>query len=431
MQGKAINANATTTGVSADTTFVPSQAELQARQRFNSERLGIFIHWGIYSLFGQGEWFMNDKNVNYKEYAKAAEAFYPHNFNAEDWVKAIKGSGAKYICITTRHHDGFSMFGTKASPYNIVDATPFKRDIIKELSDACHSQRINLHFYYSLLDWARQDYPVGNTGHGTGRIAGLSDMGKYTEFMKQQLTELLSNYGSIGAIWFDGQWDHKADEKGFHWPLNELYSLIHRLQPSCLVANNHHLSPIRGEDIQNFERDVPGENKAGLSGQAVGKLPLETCETMNGSWGYNCTDLKYKSTTEIVRLLARTAGKGANLLLNIGPQPDGSLPKEALKRLRELGVWMKQYGETIYDTEASEIGEQSWGPTTQRGKTIYLHILKETNGSIDVPLKSKVKKVYTFDGKVPLKYTRTKTGITINSIVTPGTSDAIVVVELK
>lgn len=414
-----------------DTLFRPSQEELQARKDFNSERFGIFIHWGIYSMFGQGEWFMNNKNVNYKEYAKAASAFYPHKFNAEEWVKAIKNSGAKYICFTSRHHDGFSMFATKASSYNIVDATPYGKDIVKSLADECHKQGITLNLYYSLLDWRRQDYPIGATGHGTGRIKGLSNMKKYTAFMETQLRELLSNYGKIGAIWFDGWWDHKNDKERFDWHLDKLYTLIHRLQPGCLVANNHHVTPMIGEDIQNFERDVPGENKAGLSGQEIGSLPLETCQTMNDSWGYNCTDLNYKSTGDIIRLLVRTAGKNANLLLNIGPLPDGTLPDEALKRLEETGEWMRRYGETIYGTKAGDSGEQTWGTTTQKGNKLYIHIISETNGPIEVPLKSKVKAVYTFDAKVPLKFKKTGTGITINAIKNSGIPDFIIVAELK
>lgn len=421
------------TATTASAQYTPTPENLQARKDFQDMRFGIFIHWGIYSMFGQGEWFMNDHNVNCAEYAKAASAFYPHEFNAKEWVDAIKGSGAKYICITSRHHDSFSMFKTAQSPYNIVDATPYGKDVIKMLADECHSQGITLNFYYSLLDWARQDYPVGGTGRGTGRVKGVSNMDKYVSFMKGQLSELLSNYGKIGAIWFDGWWDHKPkDDPSFNWHLDELYSLIHSLQPACLVINNHHVAPFPGEDAQTFERDVPGENKAGFSeGTTVGTLPLETCQTLSSSWGYSCTDRNYKSTDDIVRLLARTAGKGANLLLNVGPQPNGRIPDEALKRLKEIGAWMKQYGETIYGTTAGEPGEQKWGTTTQKGKTLYLHVISADSSAIALPLKSKVRSVKTFDGKVPLKFAKAKEGITINLGQKPQTADFIVEVALK
>ena len=411
--------------------YFPKAETLKARKEFNEMRFGIFIHWGIYSMFGQGEWFMNNANVNFNEYAKAASAFYPAVFDAKEWIGIIKDSGAKYICFTSRHHDSFSMFKTAQSPYNIVDATPYGEDVLKQLADECHAQGIKLNLYYSLLDWTRQDYPVGNTGHGTGRVKGLSDMNTYLKFMKGQLTELLTNYGEIGAIWFDGWWDHEKDNPKFNWHLDELYSLIHDLQPSCLIANNHHTTPFEGEDIQNFERDIPGENKAGMSGQAIGNLPLETCQTMNNSWGYNCTNYKYKTTGELIKLLVRTAGKNANLLLNIGPQPNGKIPDEAVVRLKEIGKWLRQYGETIYGTRAGETGEQEWGTSTQKGNKIYLHILSAKSNVINVPLKSKVKNVCTFDGKVPLDFNRTQGGITINLVSKPEIVDFIIEINLK
>ena len=176
------------------------------------------------------------------------------------------------------------MFHTKYSDYNIVDATPFKRDIVKELADECHKQGVRLHFYYSHIDWYREDAPWGRTGRGTGRPNPKGDWKSYYTFMNNQLTELLTNYGPIGAIWFDGWWDQDANPD-FDWQLPEQYALIHGLQPACLVGNNHHQMPFPGEDIQIFERDLPGENSAGLSGQDVSRLPLETCETMNGMWG--------------------------------------------------------------------------------------------------------------------------------------------------
>ena len=242
--------------------YVPAPENLQARKEFQDNKFGIFLHWGIYSMTARGEWYMNDRNVHRDEYAKLASGFYPSKFDAAEWVSAIKASGAKYITITSRHHDSFSMFDTRESDYDIVDATPFKRDVIKELALECRKQGIKLHFYYSHLDWKREDYPLGRTGRGTGRPEGKENWNTYYQFMNNQLTELLTNYGPIGAIWFDGVWDQPEN---FDWQLEEQYALIHRLQPACLVGNNHHRTPYEGEDFQMFERDLPGENKAGYS----------------------------------------------------------------------------------------------------------------------------------------------------------------------
>lgn len=369
--------------------YVPTPENLQARKEFQDNKFGIFLHWGIYSMFGQGEWYMNNDNVDCHEYAKVASGFYPSRFDAHEWVAAIKASGARYICITSRHHDGFSMFHTKYSDYNVVDATPFKRDVIKELAEECQKQGIKLHLYYSHLDWTREDYyPLGRTGHGTGRTSH-GEWATYYEFMNHQLTELLTNYGPIGAIWFDGMWDQPD---GFDWKLDEQYALIHKLQPACLIGNNHHKAPYPGEDFQMFERDLPGENKAGFSGESVvGRLPLETCETMNGMWGYQIKDQNYKSVTELVRLLVRAAGKGANLLMNIGPQPNGELPAVAVERLRGVGKWMSENGDTIYGTAAGNVMTASWGTTTRKGNMLYVHLLTdEMPQFVTLPLTEKV-----------------------------------------
>ena len=411
--------------------YAPSSENLKARQEFADSKLGIFIHWGIYSMFAQGEWYMTNANIDNKEYAKAASAFYPIGFDAKEWVSAIKAAGAKYICFTSRHHDGFSMWDTEQSDYNIVDATPFGRDVIKELADECHRQGIKLHFYYSHIDWTRDDYPAGRTGRGTGKDPSKEDWPSYYAFMNRQLTELLTRYGDVGAIWFDGWWDHDIDSIPFDWQLEEQYALIHRLQPACLVGNNHHQSPIEGEDIQIFERDLPGENKAGLSGQAVSRLPLETCQTMNGMWGYKIIDQNYKSTETLIRYLVSTSGKGANLLLNVGPQPNGKIPATALDRLREIGEWTSRYGETIYGTVAGDIPVQEWGVTTRKGNRLFVHIFDHQEKSLTLPLQSKVKKAFVYDTKQTLKTKRTEEGVTIFFDEVPSGTDYIVELEMR
>lgn len=305
------------------------------------------------------------------------------------------------------------MFHTGQSPYNIVDATPFARDVVKELAEECHRQGLRVHFYYSLIDWWREDAPRGRTGLGTGRPADKEDADAYFDFMKAQLTELLTQYGEVGAIWFDGVWDQDRNPS-FDWRLDELYSLIHRLQPACLIVNNHHLTPFEGEDVQAFERDLPGENTAGLSGQAISRLPLETCQTMNGMWGYKITDQNYKSVGTLVQYLVGAAGRGANLLLNIGPQPDGALPAAAVERLEGIGEWLRTNGETVYGTEAGPVAPRDWGVTTRKGDKVYVHVLNWPDEELFVPVTGeKVVRAARFADGSRLTFRQDDAGVTV------------------
>ena len=413
--------------------YVPSESNLKAREEFADKRFGVFIHWGIYSMFAQGEWYMN-KGVDAQEYAKAAGGFYPVSFDAREWVKAIKASGAKYICFTTRHHDGFSMFDTAVSDYDIMDASPFRRDIVAELAEACREEGLALHFYYSLLDWTREDYPVGRTGLNTGRKGDAQDYDSYIAFMKGQLSELLTQYGKIDAIWFDGLWDHDSDPQPFDWRLDEIYSHIHEIDPSCLIGNNHHLTPFEGEDFQMFERDLPGENTTGWAAdQTISSLPLEMCQTMNGMWGYKVEDQNYKSVDELIRLIVRAAAKGSNLLLNVGPQPDGCLPALAADRLNGIGGWMKQYGESVYGTEATGIPEQSWGVTTKKGDIIYLHLIGPLEGvaAISLPVDGKVKEVRKMKDGSPMKFKVSDGRLSVELDEVPSEADLVLEVVMR
>lgn len=410
--------------------YVPSEEVLKSRADFASDRFGIFLHWGIYSMFGQGEWYLN-YGPTAEEYAKAAGGFYPAEFDAAEWVKAIKDSGAKYICITTRHHDGFSMFDTAESDYDIIDATPFKRDIIKEIADECQKQGIALHLYYSHIDWTRPDYPQGRTGHDTGRDASLADWPAYYDFMNKQLRELLTGYGPIRAIWFDGWWDHDEDATPFDWQLPEQYAMIHELQPGCMVANNHHQVPFEGEDIQIFERDLPGENTAGLSGQDVSALPLETCNTMNGMWGYKIKDQDYKDTKTLIQYLVKAAGMGANLLLNVGPQPNGKLPATALERMAEMGQWLRENGETIYGTEAGPFPAQTWGTTTRKGDRLFVHVMTPETNAILLPGNLNVKSAVEYGTRKPIKHSKSGEHTLLQLDEIPQGIDYIIECQLK
>ena len=352
-----------------------------ARQWFRDAKFGMFIHWGVYSLLGQGEWVMQQRELPIGPYEWLATTFNPVKFDARAWVSLAKGAGAKYITITSRHHDGFSMFATRATPYNIVDWTPFKRDPLKELAEECQRQGLKLFFYYSQLDWHHPDYwPRGRTGQHTDRPES-GDWARYLDFMDSQLTELLSGYGPIGGIWFDGMWD-KPDAE---WRLPRTYALIHRLQPAALIVPNHHRAPLPGEDVQTFEQDLPGANSAGFNTKEIGSLPLETSLTMNNSWGFNITDRRFKSVRELIRYLVRAAGSDANLLLNIGPRPDGTIQPEAEERLRDVGRWLATYATSIYATRGGPVPPHEWGVTTQRADTVFVHVLSWPDRLLALP----------------------------------------------
>jgi alpha-L-fucosidase len=228
--------------------------------------------------------------------------------------------------------------------------------------------------------------------------------------MKAQLTELLTNYGEIAGVWFDGHWDqldndHDKDEASkVNWHYNEIYALIHRLQPQCLIGNNHHLMPINGEDFQMFEKDLPGGNTTGFGGQSVSKLPLETCETINNSWGFNITDRNYKSPKQLIQYLVKAAGYGANFLLNIGPMPNGEIQPEFTDNLKKVGEWLKLYGETIYGAKSGFIKPQDWGAVTQKGNKMYLHLLKVKDDKFLIKIPNKVSSAKKFDDRAGIKY---------------------------
>ncbi|MFD2555381.1 alpha-L-fucosidase [Sphingobacterium tabacisoli] len=387
------------------TGYKPSSENLNARKWFEEARFGVFIHWGVYSILGDGEWVMNNQNFGLQEYELLPRFFNPIDFNAKQWAKLFKQSGAKYITFTSRHHDGFSMWHTKQSTYNIVESTPFKRDIVRELVDACREEGIKIMFYYSLLDWHRNDYlPVGSTGKGiVGRDSTKSDWGKYIAFMKGQLTELLTQYGTIDGIWFDGHWDKPNAD----WHYGEIYSLIHRLQPHCLIGNNHHIAPIAGEDFQMFERDLPGHNTTGFGTKTedIGALPKEVCGTIAGSWGFDIKDRKRKSFQEVISYLIKAGGYGSNLLLNVGPMPNGEIQDYQQERLKEMGSWLNTYGESIYGTQGGFIKPTDDYAFTRKGNTVYLHVLNTKLASVEVPnFDIGIQSITSFDKKQKVKY---------------------------
>jgi alpha-L-fucosidase len=376
------------TGQAAE--YRPTPANLDARKWFQDSRFGLFIHWGVYSVLGDGEWVMNQKKIPIGEYEKLPPQFNPAEFNAAEWVSLAKAAGMKYITITSKHHDGFAMWGTKQSKWNIVDATPYRKDPLKMLAEECKRQGVKLFFYHSQLDWHHPDYfPRGRTGQTAGR-AESGDFNRYLDFMDAQLRELLTNYGEIGGIWFDGMWD-KPDA---NWRLDKTYGLIHSLQPAAMVGSNHHLKPFGGEDFQMFEKDLPGQNTAGFNEKSeIGKLPLETCDTINVAWGYNKTDKRFKSSKQLIQYLARAAGNNANFLLNVGPMPNGRIQPEFVERLQAIGGWLAKNGESIYGTRGGPVQPRPWGAMTQRAGKTYVHVMDWPDELLVIPaLPTKVSK---------------------------------------
>jgi alpha-L-fucosidase len=413
----------------AQSTYQPTPENLKSREWFENARFGLFIHWGVYSVLGDGEWVMNNEQIPIKAYEKLPAFFNPTQFNPAEWVQMVKDAGMKYITITSKHHDGFAMFDSKVSDYNVVKKTPYGKDILKMLADECHKQGIKLFFYHSQLDWHHPDYfPRGGTGGAyTGREQS-GDMNKYLDYMDAQLTELLTNYGEVGGIWFDGMWDKKDAE----WRLGKTYSLIHQLQPGALVGSNHHRPPYAGEDFQMFEKDLPGHNTTGFSPeQKIGDLPKETCETINDSWGFNIRDFKNKSRKALIQYLAKSAGYGANFLLNVGPMPNGKIQPEHVELLKQMGEWMKTNGETIYGTKGGPLSAREWGVTTQKGNKIYVHILNWQDENLALPsLGKKVVSAKLFADKSPVKFQEGAFGLNLQ-VPRAKWSDVDTIVELE
>ena len=391
----------------------PSPENLKARQEFQDAKFGMFIHWGVYSVLGNGEWILHDRKLMSHEYERLPKFFDPEKFDAKAWVALAKSAGMKYITITSRHHDGFAMFDSKVSDWNIVQRTPYKRDPLKMLADECHRQGIKLFFYYSQLDWHNPDYyPRGKTAWDNGR-PDQGDWNSYLDnYMDGQLTELLTNYGEIGGIWFDGMWD-KPDAD---WHLQKTYDLIHHLQPAALIIPNHHQTPKPGEDVQTFERDLPGQNTAGFNTNYVtDRLPLESSNTLNASWGFNISDHDFKSAEQIEEMLVRAAGNNSNLLLNIGPMPNGEIQEEFVTRLHTIGEWTSRYGTAVYGTRGGPIAPGEWGVTTHKANNIYVHVLHWDAPLLALaPIETKISAAHELLSGSWIEFTQNSNGVALN-----------------
>jgi alpha-L-fucosidase len=394
-------------------------------QWFREARFGMFIHWGIYSVpagewegrSDYGEWIMESAKVPASRYERFAGQFNPVKFDARAWVRAAKDAGMKYIVITSKHHDGFCMFDTKQTEYNIMHA-PFARDPMKELAEACKEEGLKFCFYHSIMDWHHPLYAPRRPWNDTA--AGEPDMDKYVQYMKAELKELTSNYGPIGILWFDGQWEKTWNaQRG-----RDLYDFTRSLQPGIIV-NNRAGGGVG--DYQTPEQEIPA---TGLPGGE----PWETCMTMNDHWGYNKADKNFKSTKQLIQMLVDIASKGGNYLLNVGPSSEGLIPQESLDRMREIGRWTKVNGEAIYGTSASPFKRLAWGRATQRSGKLYLHVFDwPTDGKLIVPATNSAKHAYVLsEPSKALRTEQSEAGITLSQLPasSPDPNATVIVLEI-
>jgi alpha-L-fucosidase len=388
-----------------------TQAEHDARMEWwRDARFGMFIHWGVYAVPAGtyegkqiphiGEWIMHDAKIPVARYKEYAKQFNPVNYDPDAWVRLAKEAGMKYIVITSKHHDGFALFDSKVTDWDIVDATPYGKDLLKPLAEACRRHGIKLGFYYSQAqDW---NHPGGAAAGGHWDPAQDGSMDDYLQtIVAPQIKEILTNYGDIAVLWWDTPVDMTKDRADMIQPLL-------KLQPGIITNNRLGYYP---GDTETPEQHIPA---TGFKDR-----DWETCMTMNGTWGFKSYDDNWKSTETLLQNLVDIASKGGNYLLNVGPTAEGEIPQPSIDRLREVGQWMKVNGESIYGTTASPFAALTWGRCTKkvaRGKTtLYLHVFDwPTDGKLVVPgLMNKPSKTSLLASGKKLKAVSGEEGLTI------------------
>ncbi len=386
----------------------PSQPPLddQARlQWFQDAKFGIFVHWGAYSVIGRHEWARHRFQIPQADYDVYARQFNPVRFNADQWTSLFERAGAKYVVITSKHHDGFGIWRSKVSDYDI-EITPYPGDPLKDLAKAAPRHNLRLGFYHSIMDWHHPAYRPRRAWESKDPNAG-GDNNAYVDYMKAQLRELLTGYGDVAVLWFDGEWEHtlanlKRDD--------EIYSYIRMLQPNTLINDRlYERKPGSRADFGTPEQFVPA---TGIKSPDGKDALWESCVTVNmDSWGYNKYETNFKTERDLIRMLVEVVSKGGNLLLNIGPKPDGSIQQEFVTRLEAMGDWLQVNGESIYGTKASPFSRLPFfGRATQKDANLYLQVFAwPEDGQLRVPgLKNLVHSAYLLADpkKTPLSWRR-------------------------
>ena len=404
--------------------------QFQARTAWWREaRFGMFIHWGIYAVPADstkldgtksiGEWYLSNKQMHVADYEKFAAQFNPVKFDAHQWVKTAKDAGMKYIVITSKHHDGFCMFDTKLTDYCVTKATPWKHDPMKDLAAECRKQGLKLCFYHSIMDWQNLDY-LPRRPWDTRPVDGASLDRYIHNYMMPELRELLTVYGPIGILWFDGGWEHNAEE--LHSV--EVDTMIRKLQPGIIINDRNDKLP---EDYSTPEQEIPAT--------APTDRLWETCMTMNDTWGYAKNDTNWKSAQDLTRKLIDIASKGGNFLLNVGPTAEGVFPDAINERLAQIGAWMKLNGESIYGTSKCPLSNLGFdGRCTSKGGRLYLQVFDWPSGELTVSgLQASPKSGRALEGNEKLKVSAEHSGgATTVRISKPKHIDSIAtVVELE
>lgn len=384
-----------------------TEAEREARMEWwKDARFGMFIHWGLYAVpageykgeqvEGIGEWIMNSLNIPIDEYEQFAEEFNPTQYDAKEWVRIAKDAGMKYIVITSKHHDGFALWDSDVTEWDVVDATPYEKDLLKQLADACEEEGIELCFYHSIMDW-HHPYaqamwePNYNQGRDSENVN--PNFQKYIdEYMKPQLKELLTEYGDIGVLWFDGEWvPAYTSEMG-----KDVYNYVRNLQPDIII-NNRVDKGRKGMEGLDAEGDFAGDfgtPEQEIPDTGIPGVDWESCMTMNDTWGYKSFDDNWKSNETLITNLIDIVSKGGNFLLNVGPTAEGIIPQPSVERLQAMGDWMDVNGESIYGAKASPFEAPEWGRYTQKDNLIFAHVFDwPEDGKLSVPVTT-AKKAY-------------------------------------
>ena len=383
---------------------LPKETEAQKTQRmkwWTDARFGMFIHWGLYALPARHEWVKNKERMTNDQYQKYFEIFNPDLYNPKEWASKAKEAGMKYVVLTAKHHEGFCLFDSKYTDYKSTN-TPFGRDIIKDYVEAFRAEGLKVGFYYSLIDWHHPDYTIDrnhplrqDSDTAYTRLNRGRDMNKYREYMKNQVRELLTNYGEISIIWFDFSFPGKNGKGRADWDSENLLKLARSLQPGIIVDDRLDLEDVEG----GWDFTTPEQVKVTKWPEVNDKrIPWETCQTFSGSWGYYRDETSWKSPAQLLELLIESVSKGGNLLLNVGPTARGTFDYRAQERLKAMGEWMKFNSQSVYNcTEAPADFTPpansllTYNPVTRR---LYVHLLAYPMGTLTlVNMADKVKYV--------------------------------------